>query len=215
MPNGVSVFGSASHVVDLSNCEASSEQTLYIKKFHLKAIDQPTQRCSAETNLNTSACIADYVEREIGCNPDILGTQYSKGLPCRTKSQLLKLRALSHKLSGSDDNDVYNMTGCLAACKKDIYSFIAEPMTCRGVQPGQPTLYGKFFLKLTINDRSYEEREEYIIYDIDSFIADVGGYMGLLLGCSFWSLYNEIEALIKRLVYKPLFCDRMKNGGKK
>ena len=212
MPNGVSVFGSASHVVDLSNCEASSEQTLYIKKFHLKALDQPTQRCSAETNLNTSACIADYIEREIGCNPGILGSQFSKGLPCRTTSQLLHLRDLSNKLSGSDDNDVYNLTGCLSKCKKDVYSLIAEPMICRVPPPGVQANYGKFFLKLTINDRSFEEREEYIIYDIDSFIADVGGYMGLLLGCSIMSLYNEIESLIKKLIYKPLFCFKMKNG---
>ena len=49
-------------------------------------------------------------------------------------------------------------------------------------------------------EKSYREEEQYVIYDTDSFFADVGGYMGLLLGSSLFSLYNEIEALMKRLL---------------
>ena len=59
-------------------------------------------------------------------------------------------------------------------------------------------------LEVVITERSYEEREQYVIYDTYSFIADVGGYMGLLLGCSLMSLYNDVEALFKRLIMKPL-----------
>ena len=40
------------------------------------------------------------------------------------------------------------------------------------------------------------EEEQYVIYDANSFIAEVGGYMGLLLGCSILSLYNEMEAIL-------------------
>ena len=51
-------------------------------------------------------------------------------------------------------------------------------------------------------DRSYEEREEYLIYDEWSFIADVGGYMGLLLGYSLLSLCNDIEVFLKKIIRK-------------
>ena len=60
-------------------------------------------------------------------------------------------------------------------------------------------------LEVIITERSYEEREQYVIYDTNSFIADVGGYMGLLLGCSLMSLYNDVEALIKKFFLKPIF----------
>ena len=40
---------------------------------------------------------------------------------------------------------------------------------------------------------SYDEKKQYYIYDLSSFIADVGGYMGLLLGCSIFGLYMELE----------------------
>ena len=43
---------------------------------------------------------------------------------------------------------------------------------------------------------SYDEKKQYYIYDVSSFIADVGGYMGLLLGCSVFGLYIEMENLL-------------------
>jgi hypothetical protein len=35
--------------------------------------------------------------------------------------------------------------------------------------------------------------EQYIIYDSDSFIADVGGFLGLLLGHSAFSIWMSME----------------------
>ena len=64
-------------------------------------------------------------------------------------------------------------------------------------------------LEVVITERSYEEREQYVIYDTNSFVADVGGYMGLLLGCSLMSLYNDVEALVKKLILKP-FIEKMR-----
>ena len=45
-------------------------------------------------------------------------------------------------------------------------------------------------------DGSYNVREEYVVYDMGSFIADVGGYRGLLLGHSLLSMYYNIIRLI-------------------
>ena len=55
-------------------------------------------------------------------------------------------------------------------------------------------------LHVVITERSYEEREQYNIYDTSSFIADVGGYMGLMLGVSLMSMYNSLETLFKKLL---------------
>ena len=42
-------------------------------------------------------------------------------------------------------------------------------------------------------NNSYDEKEQYVIYDLSSFIADVGGFMGLLLGFSIHSMVEMIE----------------------
>ena len=53
-------------------------------------------------------------------------------------------------------------------------------------------------------------RKQYVIYDFNSFIADVGGFMGLLLGFSLLSIYDEIEGLIKKLKKKMGYRRRVK-----
>ena len=36
----------------------------------------------------------------------------------------------------------------------------------------------------------HQEMEEYLLYDLNSFVADVGGYLGLLLGQSLYGIYQ-------------------------
>ena len=56
-------------------------------------------------------------------------------------------------------------------------------------------------LEFKITTGSYKEEEQYTIYDFNSFIGDAGGILGLLLGCSVLSLYNELAYLLGR--FKP------------
>ena len=45
----------------------------------------------------------------------------------------------------------------------------------------------------------YDERKQYLIYDENHFIADFGGYLGLLLGSSLLSLYDKVKRWLKAL----------------
>ena len=63
-------------------------------------------------------------------------------------------------------------------------------------------------LRPEINDRSYDEKKQYVVYDFNSFIADVGGFMGLLLGFSLLSLYDELTKILRR----GKFCALSKNS---
>ena len=51
-------------------------------------------------------------------------------------------------------------------------------------------------LRLGYMNGRYEVRKQYPLYDINSFIADVGGYLGLILGYSILSLCSVIEKWI-------------------
>ena len=50
---------------------------------------------------------------------------------------------------------------------------------------------------------------QYIIYDTNGFIADVGGYLGLLLGQSIYGLY---EVVSNWLGYRLIKCHRAEAG---
>ena len=99
---------------------------MYIKRTHMKALDQSAYRCDCDgSSMNASTCIADYIEKQIGCNPDIQGSQYSTRQPCTTKEQLLKLKNYLDIFPALDDKDVYKLMGCLSRCEKDVFRLVA------------------------------------------------------------------------------------------
>ena len=202
VPNEVKLFGSAHKTVYKGSYRCgiyTFTQDIYITQTHIKALDKPSRRCTNENaGFNTAACLATFIERQIGCTPDIQGSQYPRGSPCSTKSHLNGLVNITGLFYLADENEIYGMTGCLSACEKEQYFVAADPIE-KKFQGGNYEQC-EYHVRLKIMDRSYEEEEQYVIYDTDSFFADVGGYMGLLLGTSLISLYKELEALLKKLL---------------
>ncbi len=41
---------------------------------------------------------------------------------------------------------------------------------------------------------NFERKDQYLTYDFNTFLADIGGFLGLLLGQSIWSLYIIVLA---------------------
>ena len=58
---------------------------------------------------------------------------------------------------------------------------------------------GKTILTFLMLGTNYYERKQFLIYDLTNFIADFGGYLGLLLGCSLLTFYDLGKAWISRL----------------
>ena len=203
MPNEVKLFGSGQKTIRKGSSRCGIymfTQDINIAKSHVKAIDQPTRRCSSEsTNPDTTACLASFIETEIGCSPNIQGSQYPNGVSCTTEQQLLGLANITRIFQDADENEIYQLTGCLSACEKDLFSVTGDAMKkeFQGWSAGC-----EYHVKFKIMDRSYEEEEQYIIYDTDSFFADLGGFMGLLLGTSLISIYKGLEDLLKKLLYR-------------
>ena len=54
-------------------------------------------------------------------------------------------------------------------------------------------------LNFKITKASYKEEEQYIIYDFNSFFGESWGIVGILIGCSVLSLYQELADLLGRL----------------
>ena len=140
-----------------------------------------------------------YLEKNLGCNPMVLGSQFSKSAPCTTKEQLLALANASRKFQDADDDDIYELTGCLPSCKRDQFSLTVDPMNFEIATKYKCQVQIDFIML----DSSYKEEEQYIIYDVDSFFADIGGFMGLLLGSSILSLYMTLEEFMRKLIYTP------------
>ena len=94
-----------------------------LTKVHTKALDQQSERCtSSSMTPNTSACVARFVEGQIGCRMNSRGSMNLP--PCNSTSQLSALMEINNRLRFSDANTLYKMTGCLAPCERDEYQKI-------------------------------------------------------------------------------------------
>ena len=58
----------------------------------------------------------------------------------------------------------------------------------------------KMILEWQYMNTDYIVHKEYLTYDINSFIADIGGYLGLLLGHSLLSVYEWLGSCIYKAV---------------
>ena len=54
------------------------------------------------------------------------------------------------------------------------------------------------WMRFIIRSGQYEVRDQYRIYDEGSFVADVGGYLGLLLGHSIFSMLGSIKEAARK-----------------
>ena len=101
----------------------------------------------------------------------------------------------------ADPKIIYEKTGCLASCEKYEFGKLETTLVKKTGWLGcKAAGICNLDLKLEIpqHEITYQVTQQYFVYDFDSFIADVGGFMGLLLGFSILSLYDELENLLRR-----------------
>ena len=96
-----------------------------------------------------------------------------------------------------NEQEVFFKTGCLTSCHKDNFR-VAEYNDKR--MATQKSKAGTMFdVVLFHANARYYLMEHYVIYDHNSFIADVGGYLGLLLGHSILSIYTQFSNKIREI----------------
>ena len=178
-------------------------QVTTISKSGLKALDQPSERCESGTSdPNTSTCIARYIENQIGCSMNIHGGGSTELLPCKSRTEQDAFINSTKKLQEANANTIYEQTGCLASCERNEYIIVDSSFKNREHSVSSQTdhiLDYELYLEFNILTGSHKEEEQYVIYDSNSFIADVGGFLGLLLGYSALGLYDEFVSLLSAL----------------
>jgi hypothetical protein len=165
-------------------------QLFEISKTDVKNLDQPNYRCDgSREGIGAKECTNRYIENRLGCSLPWRKQNYSVLLPtCNEPWQYDKLFSIYQDTSSMDNNEIYNITGCLSSCEKSEYQMrIQSEITQANNYP--PNQYK---IKMILTSGRYIEKKQYLIYDNNSLIADIGGYLGLLLGYSILSLYNAM-----------------------
>ena len=84
--------------------------------------------------------------------------------------------------------EINKITGCKKPCKYKKYSFLGDPY------PSDFESEHYIFSLYAVSNRTKVETEE-LIYPSSSLVAEFGGTLGLFLGFSFISLWDNLSTL--------------------
>jgi hypothetical protein len=162
-------------------------QYIEIKKTGVKNLDQSNYRCeSSREGIGAKECTHKYIDTRLGCSLPWSKQNYSVLPTCDEPWQYNKLFSIYEETSSMDENEIYETTGCLSSCEKNEYQMRPQSE----ITPKSKYPPNQFKMKIILTSGRYIEKKQYLIYDNSSLIADIGGYLGLLLGYSILSLYN-------------------------
>ena len=183
------IFGSG--FIKLQAAENTSyRHNLYVKRNREINLDKARAGRRCESNDDTmlvGRCVVSYTENANNC------TTY--GLMGNKTKKLCDKSAKSQGMSSLLEEEIFKLTGCVPKCVRDSISMRRAPDGYSWpARPNQQFV----IIRLEYEDGSYKLTEEYEDYDMSSFIADVGGYLGLLLGYSVLSIYYIINDLMAK-----------------
>ena len=176
------IYGSSKITIEASD-NTSYRQKFFVRKNKVVLIDKKGQRCNVvRTQETPGKCVVKKFEDTFNCTTYQLMANKSKEF-C-SSGQLSKFnKAISKYSIRKSEAELLKHTGCLPDCERFEMSLQdVGPVTW----PEEDPIMSLYFL---FEDGSYSVGEEYIVYDTSNFIADVGGYLGLLVGQSILGLY--------------------------
>ena len=196
IPSSARMYGTAFVKFNI-RANFSSEFRFYINRNEIKALDKPSQRCDSTKDATSVAkCVEEkFVEKGLNCSLRRLMSNPLLGI-CND-SKLLSTSDIFWNLNRLDEREIYDITGCMPGCSKSKIDLVPEYKNDM-IDDNLKVVR----LSFEYPRGEYDLVEEYYIYNWGSFIADVGGYLGLLLGYSLLSMYQTMV---------PLLIDQMRS----
>ena len=177
--------------ISLDGNNVAKNQIFIIRKRLLTRLKDdisvdPSLQCSNKVS-NLEYCIEDYLQKKGNCTKD------DGLLNCSAANDLFNI--FNYK-----ENEFFTNTKCKLPCTFAYYevtshlpNFVESNNASRSVN-----------LILYADSEKVIHTKEIMIYTSNNLIADVGGYLGLLLGVSIYSLYKGILSFVKTGLKKLL-----------
>ena len=157
-------------------------------------------------------CDPKNLQKSNKCMKNFIGDKMNCSLPwdkkptkriCSNPQDLFEYRQLRLKISRGYYTDELHDFGCALKSMKNCKETIWTAQREISVEDSRVILLGKILWQKILNPDEYgivtispvsttvEETQEYYSYTKMDLLADIGGYMGLLLGASILSLFED------------------------
>ena len=166
-----------------------------IRKKDVTYLNDPKTPCQSELRTEEmNTCIQRYVENEIECQ--LPWSNGSSTLPrCVESDQYEKFLKTYSSIAHLNEASISSVTGCLPSCRRN--EFEMKIITRVEVEAEKNHFFKGLFW---YPSGSYTEKLYYYTYTFSDYFADIGGYMGLLLGYSLLNFYDMFKNICMRMV---------------
>ncbi len=183
-------YGNVMKMKRLPESYSRVHQSVQLRRVHWKLLDRESHHCqeNPKGQANLVTCIDEYIERRVGCSSK-LQISPKKMQVCSTHNQYRMWAEVIQQVITLGENEIFSLTGCMGPCEMFDYGDTTilelQPDTMGDLAKGEKSLT----LHIFFESGGYEAKEQYYVYDMNNLIADIGGYLGLLLGHSVFSLF--------------------------
>ena len=165
-----------------------------VKRKEVTYLNDPRTPCQPKPrDKNMDVCIQQYIENQIGCQ---LPWHTNKTtLPkCTETGQYQDFLDSYDEIASLTGFSIAEKTGCLPSCKINEFTMTIQDQVFIPIQGAEYT--GFFYYP----GGQYWQKVYHYNYDFISYIADVGGLVGLFLGYSMLGFYDGLKNVWKNKI---------------
>ena len=149
-------------------------------------LNRPESPCVEDDDYDFLSCVTRSVVDKGGCRYP-WDNNNSSAPVCTTIEKILETERLFFNISKLERKDVVNMTGCKVPCTYREYTVLNDLM--KGLTEG-------FGVAVVFPSTEIRLEEEDYVYPILSFVAELGGALGMFLGFSFLMVWDFLYLVI-------------------
>ena len=144
--------------------------------------------CDEDPSYSFSTCIKEKLSQRIGCRlPWDRWSNQDRNV-CKSESEFQKFERDYIHLHTFEYDIMEEEVGCRKPCYYNEFKFVF------GTPEVEPSV--KNIVAFWVASRKTQIEEEVLLYPFTSFIAESGGALGLFLGFSFMTIWQEIRGWI-------------------
>ncbi len=201
-------YGEHRHFIDVTSDISPGANVRITYTYHLtRNIQMEDQTGCDGTNAKLlDSCLRSFVESELGCKLPWMGDRLSNDVHLQntcTEEQQANVTSIFKGLSGPDATKLYiGGTKCSMPCDLYLPKLTKEVQNINRTAWPQLSNAGMATLTISVftNQMTVAVEETVLMYDSLDAMADVGGFLGLLLGASCWSIASSALRSTKNLI---------------
>ncbi len=202
-------YGEHRRFIDLSTISVIPGANLAITySYYLTRSIQMEEktRCDVTNRKLLDSCVRSFVENKLGCKLPWMGDRLSSNIHIQntcTEEQQANVTSIFEGISGPDATKL-NVRGTDCSIPCDLYlpklTMEMQSFNRTALPQLKDTGVATLTISVSTNQMTVAEEEIVLMYDSLDAMADIGGFLGLLLGASCWSIASSALNRAKNLI---------------